>query len=55
MVAKPIVWGILMNKTDKFTCIVLFSRYHRRDFPAVPALFADIKKPLTAVTIKGSK
>ena len=36
LVAKPIVWGILMNKTGKFTCIVLFSRYHRRDFPAAP-------------------
>jgi len=32
----PIAKGIRWEKPGKFTCIILFSRYHRRDFPAAP-------------------
>ena len=47
LVIEPIAWGILMNKTGKFTCIVLFSRCHRREFSRRPAPFAG-KKNLPA-------
>ena len=50
----PIVNIIIFNKTGKFTCIVLLNDDVGGIFPP-PATHPGIKKPLTAVTIKGSK